>query len=253
MAKIMEAAGHVYHPSLGNGVEWMPEIARLWQDGAAIAEAPHNTASAYEFFHELKFAEAFAEVDYWWFRSTWQGDVMLSRPRGLIDNGGGIYGYMQFNNDETPGQMWTMTDDAPALLGLPFPPGEWQFANLPLLLNLARLVLAIIDDQDEVIVPDEWLTISGRVRRDDSVDACVSEYCLPLQTLAEAFPTRFAALTHELPIRLTALVSDNDPLGVRIQSRRYAFEDVPDLTMRDLLCVLQGLIPPEAVGQGEPT
>lgn len=48
------AAGHVFDPAKNTGIQWEPQVARLFQRSAAgtaelIAEATHQTTSAWEF------------------------------------------------------------------------------------------------------------------------------------------------------------------------------------------------------------
>ena len=52
------APGHLYQPKLGTGIEWKQDEVRLWEGGKITETARHNTASAYEFWHSLAFAEA---------------------------------------------------------------------------------------------------------------------------------------------------------------------------------------------------
>jgi hypothetical protein len=53
------AAGHVFDPAKNTGIHWEPQIARLFhrsQTGTAelVAEAAHETSSAWEFWHTLR-------------------------------------------------------------------------------------------------------------------------------------------------------------------------------------------------------
>ena len=234
------AAGHVYHPTRGSGVEWQPGLARLWQDGVVIAEATQAAPTAYEFFHELKFAEAFPMIQYWWFRSQWAGLVAVSRPEGMIAGEETLYGYMQFGEEEGIAQMWTVsTSDAPVSVAVPFPPGNTEPLNLPLRWQLARLVMdTLIGHQDA----DDLLPVSSLVRRDDSIaplsyDGYIDYLYAP--TLEQALPTRLSALTAELPYFLANVFDPEKKKHTR--KARWVLEDVRDEPLRDLLCEMQGL------------
>jgi hypothetical protein len=49
-----------------------------------VATAPQATASAWEYFHTLRFAESFQTVTHWWFRSAWTQRARLTdRHPGL--------------------------------------------------------------------------------------------------------------------------------------------------------------------------
>jgi len=248
------AAGHVYHPTLGNGVEWLPGLARLWQDGVMIAEARHAAPTAYEFFHELKFAEAFPTVQYWWFRSQWGGLVSVSQPEGDLGPDT-LYGYMQFGEEgEGIPQMWTMSAaDAPLSVATPFPPGETQPLNLPLRWQLARLALdVLLGSQDH----DDLLPVSSLVRRDESVEHLAYDNCLDYiyaPTLEQAFPRTIGALTAEVPYFLGDVFRPDNYWQIRraTRSATWMLEDARLAPLRVLLCEMQGLESP-VVEQEQP-
>jgi hypothetical protein len=156
------APGHVYQPKLGTGIEWKPGEATLWDIGKAVETAKHGAASPYEYWHSLVFAENFPGVTHWWFRSGWTQRVRLSGIQGTLA-GGAVWGYMQFIDEETPAQSWTMTEGERPEIFVPFPPNEVQPVNLPLRLALARLVAGVVSDQ---VRRDTWMTLTSLVSRE---------------------------------------------------------------------------------------
>lgn len=184
------APGHVYQPRLGTGIEWQEGVARLWEGGAVTATVPHATHTPYEFWHSLAFAGCFPEVTHWWFRSAWTQRVRLTRPQGMM-NATTVWGWMQFIDEQTPAQMYTVTEGERPVISTPYPSNEVQPVNLPLRLALARLVAGILSDQ---VVPDRWLFVTSLVGRDE---------------LAAVFPESEAAL----PWRLTDV---NGPLRLAL-------------------------------------
>ncbi len=197
MTNIQLAPGHPYIARLGTGIQWAPGEARLFQGGEVIAVGEHTTASAWDFWYHLAFAEAFPQVEAWWFRSLWTNRVRFSGPQGMQD-AVTVYGYVQFLDESTEGQLWTLTDAGDWWeVDVPYPPNEVQPVNVPLRLALARCVFGILGDD---ISPNVWYDLTSVVRPDQ---------------LADAFPTKSAALTGLAPRRLSMLVSpqaDDDPL-----------------------------------------
>ena len=62
------AAGHVFDPTRHTGILWEPHLARLYQRSAQgtaelIAEAAHETTSAWAFWQTLAFAQVFPQGD----------------------------------------------------------------------------------------------------------------------------------------------------------------------------------------------
>jgi hypothetical protein len=155
------APGHVYQPRLGTGIEWQPGLARLWEGGQATETAQHDTPSAYRFWRDLAFAECFPQVTHWWFRSAWTQRVRLTRPQGMMGEAT-VWGWMQFIDDQTPAQMYTVAEGERPVIATPYPPNEVQPVNLPLRLALARLAAGILSDQ---VVPDQWLFVTSLVGR----------------------------------------------------------------------------------------
>jgi hypothetical protein len=209
MTTIQLAPGHVYVERLGTGIQWAPGRARLYQGGEVVAEGRHTTATPWAFWYTLAFAEAFEQVETWWFRSVWTNRVRLSAPQGMQDSTT-VYGYVQFLDEETPGAMWTLADAGDVWeIETPYPPNEVQPINVPLRLALARCVIGVINDD---LSPDTWYDLTSVVQRGD---------------LAAAFPTTGTALTALLPRRLSTLVSPqagDDPLPEERPVRLAGFE-----------------------------
>lgn len=157
------APGHVYQPRLGTGIQWQPGMVKLWEGGQVTAEAPHTAKSSYEFWYNLAFADCLPEVTHWWFRSPWTQKVRLTRPQGELSNGR-LWGWMQFVDEETSGQMYTITETEPPVIAVPYPPNEVQPVNLPLRLALSRLVSGVIIGDVE---PGKWNIVSSLVRCDE--------------------------------------------------------------------------------------
>jgi hypothetical protein len=223
MTPIQLAPGHVYIERLGTGIQWSPGSARLYQGGDLVAEGQHTTASAWEFWHTLAFAEAFPQVEAWWFRSVWTNRVRLSPPQEMQD-ATTVYGYLQFLDAETPGAMWTLADAGDVWeVDTPYPPNEVQPINVPLRLALARCVVGVLNDD---ISPDTWYDLTSVARRSE---------------LAAAFPISDAALSALLPRRLSALVAPqagDNPLPEERPVRLAGFEGGD---LRAEWCRLMGL------------
>jgi hypothetical protein len=173
------APGHVYQPQLGTGIEWKPDEVALWIGGQVMETAKHQTASPYDYWHTLAFAESFPDVTHWWFRSAWTQRVRLSGIQGTL-GGGAIWGYMQFIDEETPAGSWSMLEGERPEIFIPYPPNEVQLVNLPLRLALARLVAGVVSDQ---VQPDTWHIVTSLVPRDE---------------LAQAFPEILEVLPWQL-------------------------------------------------------
>lgn len=161
------APGHVYQPRLGTGIEWKPDEVSLWEAGKVVETAEHTTVSPYEYWYNLAFAENFPTVTHWWFRSAWTQRVRLTGIRGMVE-GGSVWGYMQFINEDVPARMWSMIEGEHPIILVPFPPNEVQLVNLPLRLALARLVAGVVSDQ---VQRDTWMVITSLVRRDELAQA----------------------------------------------------------------------------------
>ncbi|HEX2912272.1 MAG TPA: hypothetical protein VH186_15800 [Chloroflexia bacterium] len=179
--KIGHAPGHKFIATTQTGIEWQPGLARLWRrDGSIrgesqmVAEAACKSQTAWDFWYNLEFAEVFPQVQYWWFGSGWTQKVRLTGPTGMLDDET-VTGLMQFVDDEMPGTMWTMANDNPQVtISTPLPPFETGALNLPLRLELAELVLAVIYGD---IAANEWQLVTSLVHRDKLAER------LPLQPL----------------------------------------------------------------------
>ena len=157
------APGHLYQPRLGSGIEWLPGAAKLWEKGEVVEVCTHHTASPYEFWRSLAFADCFETVTHWWFRSAWTQRVRLTRPQGTMGEDV-IWGYMQFVDAHTPVRMYTIAEGDPPVIAVPFPPNEAQPVNLPLRLALARLAAGVLTGE---VVPDEWVVVTSLVQREE--------------------------------------------------------------------------------------
>ncbi len=190
------APGHIYLDRLGSGIKWQPGVARLYQRGELAFEDEHQTQSPYEFWHELVFVDVFPQVTHWWFHSAWTQQVRLTRAEGLLENSPAtIYGYMQFIDENQPGQLWTITERDVPVVETPYPPNEAKPVNLPLRLALARLVVATLTDD---VITDAWLGITSLLQGD---------------LLAQALPTQRDAL----PFRLAGIETDLRSAFCRLQ------------------------------------
>ena len=220
----MIAAGHLYDPTTGEGIEWRTEQARLWRAGRVVAEAWHSAPTPHAFFHSLRALTAFPEVSEWWVGEDWTGKVRVSEPLGLMDSGT-LYGYLSYSTDETRPHLWTATDDAPVEIAVVLPLGV-AVSALTLRLAVARQVVAALQG-----APSEWMPVTSRV---------------PKAEWVKQLPTDHTALTEALPRRLTALVDPEDVGGLEHEPRRWTLADLPDLALRDLYCWQLGLFEPVA-------
>jgi hypothetical protein len=172
------APGHVYQPRLGTGIQWQPGVVKLWENGQVTAEAAHTTASPYEFWYGLAFAGCFPDVTHWWFRSAWTQRVRLTRLQGELADGS-LWGLMQFIDEHTPGQMYTISDTEPPVIAVPYPPNVVHSVNLPLRIALSHLVVGIITGE---VNPDQWKIVTSLVKREE-LDAVfpIPQVALPWQ------------------------------------------------------------------------
>lgn len=182
------APGHVYQARLGSGIEWKSDEVSLWIGGQVKETAKHGTTSPYDYWHSLAFAESFPDVTHWWFRSGWTQRVRLSGIQGTLGGGSAVWGYMQFIDEETPSQSWSMTEGERPEIFVPYPPNEIQPVNLPLRLALARLVAGVVADQ---VQRDTWMILTSLVPRD--------ELSLAFPDTLEALPWQLEGL--QVPVR----------------------------------------------------
>ncbi|KAB8140805.1 hypothetical protein F8S13_22670 [Chloroflexia bacterium SDU3-3] len=194
---ILLAPGHVYVPHLGTGIQYAPGVATLYQGGDAIAQAAHDCPTAWAFWYDLAFARVFPQVQTWWFRSLWTQRARFSRAQGMLD-ATTVYGYVQYLDEETPGDMWTIHDGGDHwALDVPYPPNEVQPINLPLRYALAQAVVGV---QNDDIQADTWYTLTSTVERLE---------------LSDALPTDERGCTALLPRRMGMLIApliDDDPI-----------------------------------------
>ncbi len=131
------APGHVYDPVSGTGIEWQPGLARLWEDGRISARASHATASPYEFWFWMQFADAFPEVTHWYFGNAWTGNVWI-QP-GPLAAGRPPGGWMQFGDRRAAAQPWHILPGDPPRIAIPLPPLAEDPRNLAVRVALAGL------------------------------------------------------------------------------------------------------------------
>ena len=219
------APGHVYMPKLGTGIELTRRVARLWIAGEMRVERPHTARSAWEFWHNLMFANLFPEVDAWWFRDGWTGQVRFSAPAVQQDDAT-LMGYVQFNDEE--GMPYTITEGDPVLVNVPMPLNFVQPVNYPLRLGLARALLATLNAPatNTDLAYDRPFYLRSFVYRNE---------------LDAALPTTRQALRVSLPVPLTRLRNASDPADLGEEVERLWALDGVDEPIRDAWCAAQGL------------
>lgn len=158
------APGHVYVPSLGTGIEWQPNIVRLWEQGEVTQTAPHSTNSREEFFYQLAFREAFPDVSHWWFRSLWTGRASFSAPVPELSQGNTIGGWVSFESDPENRYPWSVENATTPVVDVPYPPMNVQPVNLPLRILMARIVVGLLEDD---VVADRQYALTSLVRSED--------------------------------------------------------------------------------------
>ncbi len=132
-------------------------------------------------------------VTHWWFRSGWTQRVRLSGIQGTLNGGSTVWGYMQFIDEETPAQAWSMMEGERPEIFVPYPPNEAQPVNLPLRLALARLVAGVVSDQ---VQRDTWMVLTSLVPRGELVQAFPDTLeALPWQLEGIQIPIRQALCT----------------------------------------------------------
>ncbi len=99
------AAGHPYDPRTGSGIEWQPGRARLWERGRITEYTRHYTASPFEFWFWLAFADVFPSVTHWWFGTAWSGQVGV-RARPTQAAGQPSAGGLRFEEHVQSEQSW---------------------------------------------------------------------------------------------------------------------------------------------------
>lgn len=178
------AGAHPYQAALGTGIEWTPNVVRLWERGEVSATTSHTTATAWDFWYGLHFCALFPSVTHWWFRSLWTGRVAVSLPDPALSDEQALWGWMTFDVLDAPRRAWTMTEGAQITIAPPYPPHEQQPANLPLRLNLARAILAVLRDE---AAPDTWLGVTSLVHRDELARVLPTTHAEAAQTFGGAW------------------------------------------------------------------
>lgn len=136
------AAGHPYDPRTGSGIEWQRGSVRLWDRGRITEYARHYTASPFEFWFWLAFADVFPSVTHWWFGTAWTGRVW-ARARPPPAGGRPIAGGMRFEDGAQVEQPWHIQSGDPPHIATPLPPGAGDALSLALRLALGQLVWEI--------------------------------------------------------------------------------------------------------------
>jgi len=157
------APAHPYLPTLGTGIEWTPTTVTRYEGGNAVETVPHQTANAWEFWHDLHFREAFPAVSHWWFRGSWTGRVRVSLPDATLTQGDALVGWVTFDMLDAPRRPYTVIDETPLAVLAPYPPMEEQPINFALRLGIARLIVGVIREEVE---PETWMTVTSLVPRD---------------------------------------------------------------------------------------
>jgi hypothetical protein len=219
------APGHVYMPRIGTGIEVTERVAKLWIGGEPRLERPHQAPSAWDFWHDLMFADVFPEVDAWWFRDGWTGQVRFSAPAVQQDDAT-LMGYVQFGDDA--GMPYTITEGDPIQVHVPMPLNFVQPVNFPLRIGLARHLLAMLNAPATGVdlAFDRPFYVRSFVYRHE---------------LAAALPTTRQELAVSLPVPLTRLRNATDPEDVRDEVERLWTLEGVDEPLRDAWCAALGL------------
>jgi hypothetical protein len=233
------APGHLYNPRIGTGIEWLPGNphtgepgrVRLWSrqwngERIVVAEAEHRTASRWEYWYNLEFADSFPRVTHWWFGDAWTGMARIWQPEGVGRDPESVApmlsGWMSFRpaekgaveggegEDVAPLLPWTVLLSSPLRVNAPLPPMFAYVANLTLQLLLAETIIEMLG-----------MLAKQNLRGDDGTPGNAGGHLevaltslVRREDLYRAFPTEFG------PWRLDRL---------------------PDLTPREALCRVQGL------------
>jgi hypothetical protein len=220
------APGHLYNPRTGTGIEWLPVNldagesgkvrlwAREWSQGPMmLAEASHNTSSAWEYWYNLEFANSFPQVTHWWFGDAWTGPVHIWRPDAVEhDPESGapmLTGWMRFGPPDAPVLPWTVVLTSLPRVNIPSPPMAANVANLPLQLLLAEKVMEVLDRLAEQAIYAEEIAENPALDSEIVITSLVRQEDLHL-----AFPNEFGP---------------------------WQLDKLPDLTAREALCRVQGL------------
>ncbi len=226
--------GHPYNRETQTGIEWDTGAGKLrlharWPIGSAskvVAEAPLPRTSQWDFWYNLRFAEAFPQVAFWWFGDAWTGRVKISGP--VAAQGNTLTGFVRFTDDETAGAFWQIEDSDPLVISVPMPENHVNPRNLPLQLSVAVLVFGGLND---VRYTNTWFTLSSLAARDK---------------LAETFPAIRAALRTEVPAVqcLVDLAPGGSPdVDLDGPADRVWRLEEHDMSLREAFCRVLGLQP----------
>lgn len=146
------APGHPYNPNTGTGIEVTPSHLKLWGVTAphvchCEVENPNLSASA--FFGSLLHGEMFPAVEYWWFDSPWTQMVKVTVGTAFANSTSSIGGTLEFALDPDHAGSWYINTDPNTLETVVFTslPMFTSIANVPLCVQLARLVVNVASDE----------------------------------------------------------------------------------------------------------
>lgn len=225
------APGHLYNLRTGTGIEWLPSNTdtreqgkvRLWvrqwngqPTPTMLAEAAHDTGSAWEYWYNLEFANSFPQVTHWWFGDAWTGPVCIWAPDAVEhdpeSNAPMLTGWLRFGHPDRPALPWSVVLTSPPRVNIPFPPMAANVVNLPLQLLMAEKVMEALAGLTE------------RARYEEEVT----------RVLGKPGP--------DLEIIVTSLVRREDLYrAFSNQFGPWRLDKLPDLTPREALCRVQGL------------
>jgi hypothetical protein len=164
------AAAHPFRLDTKTGIVFHPREVKLLEDGTVLAKATHKSPTAWDYWHNLEFVENFPQISHWYFGSFWTGRVRVSAPITAIEEDETVMGYMQFVDEQTEGQAYSVSASEPVTVFTPLPPFETDFSNLPLRLALAEKVIGVVQGD---VTPDKWQVVTSLVERGKLAD-CLS-------------------------------------------------------------------------------
>lgn len=154
---------HPFDAGWGTGIKWTPETVELWTVEGCVAQATHDSVSAWDFWEGLCFREAFPQISHWWFRSVWTGRIAVSMPDAALTEVDAVWGSIIFDVLGQPRLPWSVAYRPLVRVQVPLPPLAVEGANLPLRLSLARAVLGVIQGD---IRADDWVGVTSLVAAD---------------------------------------------------------------------------------------
>jgi hypothetical protein len=145
-----------------NGINWFPDRVEMYEKGIKTDERAIKTDSPWEFWYGLAFRDAFPEVTHWFFASPWTQNVRMTQILGQNNDmeGDYFYGEMQFINENEAPEIFTITNNVPPEVDVPYPPEQVKRINIPLRLLLSKMVIALLSDD---IIPNAWYAITSLV------------------------------------------------------------------------------------------